>query len=128
MIDLDGADRHFATRTLGRRWREFSADQRKAAVEQAKRDFSRALGRPMREDEPPFRYGDQVRDEFAVYEQALFSLLRDESPDLEGVSVPSLEPDERQGAARSQGAGVGKWSAEALAWLGASGRVQTVMG
>lgn len=129
MIDVDGADAYFSTRTMGRSWREFSAEQRKAAIEQAKRDFSRALGRALKEDEAQYRYGDQARDEFAAYEQALYSLLRDAQPDLEGVSVPSLEPDERQGAAQtSAGAGVGKWSAEALAWLGASGRVQTVMG
>ena len=127
-IDVDGADAYFATRTMAKSWKEYSADQRKAAIDQAKRDFARALGRPMDENEPPFKMGDQTRDEYAVYEQALYSLLRDALPEGRGVFTPSLEPDEKQDASRSLGTGKGKWSEEALAWLGASGRVQTVLG
>ena len=128
MIDVNGADAYFATRTMGETWKEFSADQRKGAIEQAKRDFSRALGRPMREDEPQYRYGDQTRDEYAVYEQALFTLLRDANPNGTGTDIPSLEPDEKQDRRYTLGSGRGKWSEEALAWLGASNRVETVMG
>lgn len=128
MIDVDNANAYYAARTMGKAWTEFSVEQRKAAIEQAKRDFSRALARPMKEDEAPYRYGDQTRDEYAVYEQALYTLLRDALPELEGVQTPSLEPDESRSNRYTLESGKGKWSEEALAWLGASGRVETVMG
>ena len=128
MIDITGADAYFATRTMGATWLEFSADQRKCAIEQAKRDLSRALGRAMREDEPQFRFGDQTRDEYAVYEQALYALLRDVNPSGTGADIPSLEPDEKQDRQYTLGSGRGAWSKEALSWLGASNRVETVMG
>ena len=128
MIDVNGADAYFATRTMGEHWKEFSADQRKCAIEQAKRDLSRALGRAMREDEPQFKYGDQTRDEYAVYEQAVYTLLRHVNPSGTGVDIPSLEPDEKQDRQYTLGTGRGKWSEEALAWLGVSNRVETVMG
>ncbi len=128
MIDIDNANAYFSTRTVGKQWLEFSTDQRKAAIEQAKRDLSRALNRPMRENENPYQYGDTTRDEYAVYEQAIYTLLRDALPDLEGVSVPPLEPDEKQNTSYSMKTGVGKWSEEALAWLGASGRVEVMLG
>lgn len=128
MIVIENADAYFATRTMGKAWLEFSSEQRKAAIEQAKRDFSRALGRPMKEDEGAYIYGQQTRDDFAVYEQALYTLLRDAQPEITGVSTPSLEPDEKQDKRHTLSAGTGKWSEEALAWLGTNGRVQIVMG
>lgn len=128
MIDVNGADAYFATRTMGAAWKEFSAEQRKCAIEQAKRDLARALRRPMEEHEPQFRYGDVTRDEFAVYEQALFTLLRDVNPNGGGSDIPSIEPDEKKPSGYTLGTGKGKWSEEALAWLGASSRVETVMG
>ena len=127
-INIDNADAYFATRTVVAAWGEYSAEQRKAAIEQAKRDLSRALGRPMREDEPQYRYGDETRDEYAVYEQAVFTLLRDAEPKGNGSDIPSLDPDEKADARTVMRTGGGKWSEEALAWLGASGRVQTVLG
>lgn len=127
-INTQGADRYFATRTLNSAWKEFSAEQRECAIEQAKRDLSRALRRPMREDEKPYQYGDAVRDEFAVYEQALFTLLRDANPNGAGSDIPSLEPDEKQGHAYTLKSGHSKWSEEALAWLGGSSHVGVVLG
>jgi len=127
-MDVTGADAYFATRTMGSHWHEFSADQRKCAIAQAMRDLSRALGRPMRTDERAYRYGDRVRDEFAVYEQALYTLLRDANPSATGTDIPSLEQDEKRDTRYTLGTGKGKWSEEALAWLGASNRVETVMG
>ena len=128
MIDVNGADTFFSTRTVGAAWEEFSADQRKCAIEQAKRDLARALGRAMREDEPQFRRGDRTRDEYAVYEQALYTLLRDANPSGTGADIPSIEPDERQGRRYSLAAGCGKWSEEAIAWLGVSSSVQVSLG
>jgi len=129
MINVDNADAYFSARTMGAAWMEFASDQRKAAIEQAKRDLSRALNRPMTEDEAQYVYGDQTRDEYAVYEQALYTLLRDAQPrGVTGSDIPSLSPDERQNTGYTLSSGKGKWSEEALAWLGAGGRVQIVLG
>ena len=128
MIDVNGADAYFSTRTMGAAWLEFSATQRKCAIEQAKRDISRALRRPMNEGEPQYRPGDAVRDEYAVYEQALFTLLRDVNPNGCGSDIPSIEPDEKRQHSYTLQSGRGKWSEEALAWLGVSSHVATVMG
>lgn len=127
-INVDNADAYFSSRTMGKTWAEYSPEQRKAAIENAKRDLARALGRPMREDEPQYRYGDQTRDEYAVYEQALYTLLRDALPDGGGSDIPSLEPDEKKDRRQTLSTGKAKWSEEALAWLGASGRVETIIG
>ena len=129
MIDHNGAKTYFSTRTMGSAWAEYSTEQRRTAIEQAKRDLSRALGRPMRENEPQYAYGDTTRDEYAVYEQALFSLLRDAMPNGSGGGdIPAPVSEDAQDAAYSLAKGKGKWSEEALAWLGARGRVQTVLG
>lgn len=129
MIDLSGATAYFKSHTRFKVWNEYSSEQRERAIEQAKRDLSRALGRPMREDEPPYAFGDRTRDEYAVYEQALFTLLRDVLPlGVGGGDIPSPSSEDAQDAAYSLAKGKGKWSEEALAWFGASGRVQTVMG
>ena len=128
MIDVNGADAYFSTRTMGASWLEFSAAQRKCAIEQAKRDISRALRRKMNEHEAQYHYGDAVRDEYAVYEQAIFTLLRDVNPNGGGSDIPSIEGDEKRPHAYSLQSGRGKWSEEALAWLGVSSHVATVMG
>lgn len=128
-IDVNGADTYFSSRTSGDDWAAYSAEQRKAAIEQAKRDFSRALGRAMDEDEAQYRYGDRTRDEYAVYEQALYTLLRDAVQKGASLSpVPSLNPDEAEEPRKVHSTGFGKWSAEALAWLGASVRTEIVKG
>lgn len=128
MIRIDNADAYFKSHPMGAAWSEYSADRRKAAIEYAKRELSRALGRPLREDEPPYRYGDRTRDEYAVYEQALYVLLRDCQSDAAGVVMPSAEPDEAQPTAHTMATGKDHFAAEALRWLGGSVRVETVLG
>ena len=127
-INIEGADAYFASHAMGKAWKEYAPEQRKAAIEQAKRDFSRALGRPMNENEAPYRYGDETRDEYAVYEQALYSLLRFTLPNGGGADIPSLEPDEKADRKKTLSKGGEKWSEEALAWLGAVGRVEIMKG
>ena len=128
MISIDSANAYFSNHSRRADWEGFSTGQRNAALAQAVRDFSRALGRPLRDDEPTFRLGDRRRDEFAAYEQALYSLIRDAPAEGELQSpVPSLNPDESAAPRKSLSTGRGKWSAEALAWLGCRQVVQTAM-
>lgn len=117
-ISVEGARAYFKTRTAGDAWNEYSTEQKEAAIAQARRDLSRSLGRPLRENEPPYHEGDRTRDEFAVYEQALYTLLRDTAPKGgSGSAIPSINQGETTVKARTLRTGEGKWSMEALSWL-----------
>lgn len=116
-IDIQGANRYFGETTLAGTWMEYSTDQRSAAIAQAKRELSKAIGRAMREDEPPYAPGDAKRDEYAVYEQALFSLVRDADPMGSGAAIPSLDADDRRPVGFTLRDGMGNWSKRALSWL-----------
>ena len=118
MIDVNGAAKYFSASTLSQAWSEYSGKQKEAAIAQAKREFGRALGRPLREDEPPFKDGDQVREEYAAYEQAIYTLLRDAQPTGTGTAVPSLDQDDQRAPAHTLAGSKGQWSPRALAWLG----------
>ena len=128
MICIDNADAYFFAHPMGKVLKEYDAEQRTNAIEYAKRELSRALGRPLRDDEPQYKYGDRVRDEYAAYEQALYALLRDSQPKVAGVVMPSAEPDEAQPTAHTMANGKDHFAAEALRWLGGSVRVETVLG
>lgn len=121
-INVQGANAYFAGRTLCRQWNEYSAAQKDAALLQARRDLSRALGRPMRDDEPPYKEGDTRRDEYAVYEQAVYSLIRSVSPEGSGNLVQPLDSAETHFVTSLNTAG-GKFSMDALSWLADGVRV-----
>ena len=114
-INLQNANAYFKGRTIGGVWKQYSGDQKNTALLQAKRELSRELGRPMREDEPPYKEGDRRRDEYAVYEQALFDLVRDAMPEGDGEATPPLNAD-TNGQAQLVSVG-GRWSRDALLWL-----------
>lgn len=117
MISVGNANAYFEGRTVGKFWDEYSGEQKEAAITQARRDLARAIGRPMKDDEPPYVEGDRRRDEYAVYEQALYTLLRDTNPEGGGSAVPSLNGDEVRQKNATLAVGGGKWSIEALSWL-----------
>ena len=116
-ITVQNANAYFSGRTMGDMWSEYSGEQKQAAIQEARRDLSRALRRPIRDDEPPYREGDSTRDEYAVYEQALYSLLKYAEPKGTGAATPSLNGDETRPKSTRLEIGGGKWSMEALAWL-----------
>lgn len=116
-ITVQNANAYFRGHTLGSSWNEYSGEQKDMAIQQARRDLSRALGRALDDEEPPYVEGDTKRDEYAVYEQAVYSLIRSVQPNGGGSSVPSLEPDEAKPKIHQLSIGGGKWSMEALSWL-----------
>lgn len=117
-ITLERAAVYFSKHAQRDLWNEYSLHQKEAAIAQARRDLSRALGRPMRDDEPEYAEGDRTRDEYAVYEQALYTLLRDADPRGAVESpVPSLNQAEVPSGRLSRLSGHGKFSPEALSWL-----------
>lgn len=117
MISIQNANAYFKNRTIGRQWELYSGAQKQAAIDQARRDLAKAIRRPMKDDEPPYREGDTKRDEYAVYEQAVYSLLRDTLPEGTGEATPNINGDEAKSANTQLAVGGGKWSIEALSWL-----------
>ena len=120
-ITAEGASAYFAKTTFSEQWAAYSRDQKGAAVQMAKREFARAIGRPLNEDEPPYVDGDAVREDYAAYEQALFTLLRDCQPHGTGTAVPALDQDDQKSPAYTLAESKGQWSPRALAWLGSIG-------
>lgn len=120
MITIENANAYFLAHTYSRQWQEYSHEQRSAAILQARRDLSRALGRPMRENEPPYAEGQRKRDEFAVYEQAIYTLLRTAQP--EGLRSVVQPLDSAESVEKLKASPAGKFSMEALSWLGDSVR------
>lgn len=116
-ITVQGASAYFRTTSFSEKWEEYSTDQQHAAIAQARRELAKALGRPMRDDEPPYAEGDAKRDEYAVYEQALYSLVRDAEPAGGGAAIPSLDADDRRSVGFTLRDGFGNWSKRALSWL-----------
>lgn len=55
-------------------WAAFDEQHRLGAIATARRGIARMLGRAMKDTEAAYKEGDRVRDEFAVYEQALYLL------------------------------------------------------
>jgi hypothetical protein len=114
MINVQNANSYFAGHTLGKAWNEYSGAQKDAAILQARRELSALVLRPMRDDEPPYREGDAWRDEYAVYEQAVYLLLRDSLPVGGGELTPSLDEAKERPVPRSV---CGRWSESAVNWL-----------
>ena len=123
-INLMGANEYFRVHAKSEIWGEYSQAQREGAIENAKQDLSGELGRPMNEDEPPYKHGDRVREDRAVYEQALFILeqigiVRGKSSPVPSLTAVTDEPETR--VSRTHG----KWAPKALRWLGYSGAIAT---
>lgn len=122
-INVEGASQYFKGTTFSAKWGEYTKDQKESAIEMAKREFGRALGRPLNEDEPPYKHGDETREEFAAYEQAIYTLLRDVQPSVSGTAVPSLDQEDQKSPPFTLAGGKGQWSPRALSWLGKIGTV-----
>lgn len=117
MITVERANAYFATRTVGQVWNEYALEQKEAAIAQAKRDLAKAIHRPIKTDEPEYVEGEEKRDEYAVYEQAFFALVRDCPPMGDGDVVPSLDPDTKKPVFQTVNVGNCAFSIEALKWL-----------
>ena len=118
MISIEGASKYFLSTTFSQKWSEFSSQLKSAAIEMARREFARALGRPLASDADGYKEGDRTCEEFAVYEQALYTLLRDAQPTGTGTAVPALDQQDQQAMPYTLARHSGQWSPRALAWLG----------
>ncbi|HON47402.1 MAG: hypothetical protein PHG74_07905 [Kiritimatiellae bacterium] len=122
MISFDRAQTYFGAENHHKAavWSAFGQAHRTGAIAAARRVLSRGLGRSMDENEPAYKEGDRTRDEYAVYEQALWMLENGQVADADGndpVPVLTGRPDTED--VRSTSASV--YAPEALRWLGMTG-------
>lgn len=75
-ITFDDAEAYFSEdqHVKAAIWAEWPEASRRAAILHARRLLSRALKREMSDTEAAYVEGDETRDEYAVYEQALWCL------------------------------------------------------
>lgn len=119
MIDFDGAQIYFGggNHYKAAIWSGFSATHRRGAIASARRVLTRALGRKLKDNELPYKEGDRLRDEYAIYEQALWMLEHGQIADATGNDpVPVLTGAPEPNVMRTAGAGL--YAPEALRWLG----------
>tara|TARA_Y100000310_G_scaffold211955_1_gene212754 strand:+ start:349 stop:735 length:387 start_codon:yes stop_codon:yes gene_type:complete len=75
-MDINGADGYFAKDNHSRAgvWGKFSSDLKKAAIAEAKRDLTRILKRELDEPSDATDLTEFPRDDYAIFEQALYRL------------------------------------------------------
>ena len=123
-IDIIGAGSYFQSHSKAGIWAQYSTAQKTSAIAQAKRELSRELGRVLDENEPAYQQGDETRDEYAVYEQALH-LLGQAGKAMNGSSgIPALKGKSETTAKQVKT----KFSDDCLRWLGARIGVLMVRG
>ena len=121
MIDIAAADTYFSAdnHTGASSWAGFSRSARTGAVAEARRLLSRALCRALDDALPAYCEGDTHRDDFAVFEQALF-ILRNSASTINGgvtpypAAVPTTGAEDQQ----PEPTYAGGICVAALAWLG----------
>lgn len=121
-IDFTGAQVYFGTANHHKAavWSGFGQGHRTGALAAARRVLARGLGRAMRADESAYNEGDRTRDEYSVYEQALWMLENGQVADATGNDpVPVLTGKADTADTRAPGASL--YAPEALRWLGMIG-------
>jgi len=100
-------------------WADAGEDACTAAIAQARRILGRALRRAMNDDEAAYAEGDATRDEYAVYEQALWLIENGTIATSEGTAaLAELAGGQDAGARGSTPAVAALYAPEALRWLG----------
>jgi hypothetical protein len=83
--------------------------------------LTRALGRPLNDAEAAYSEGDRTRDEYAVYEQALWMLENGQIADATGNDPVPILAGRQDTADGSGGNSFSLFASEALRWLGWTG-------
>jgi hypothetical protein len=120
MIDTDGALAYFTLHPRASVWQGAGEDARSAALTHARRQLARTLGRALDDAEAAYSEGDQTRDEYAVYEQALYLLQNHPGPNVEG-SVPGYVSQDPAVKDAGRPGGAALLAPETLRWLGVTG-------
>ena len=98
-ITKENAEVYFRSdnHTKSQKWSSFNDTEKTAAIAQARRDITMMMDITLDDNEDDYIEGDFIRNDYAVYEQALFSLQNTVSPNEEGSGpqYEQTEPDAR---------------------------------
>jgi hypothetical protein len=102
-------------------WEAFNEDQKTAAIAQAKRVLNRACA--LDDIETDIDVTMEINPEYAIYEQALYSLMNMPMSNADGTfAVAQAADPEAEGKARKAETGV--IAPEAISWLVVRGGVE----
>jgi len=126
-ITPENADKYFApeNHVQSEVWFKFAGAHRAGAVANARRIFEREFRRAL--DDTGASDTIFYREDFAVYEQALWLLLGSPFGDGSGGDAVSILSGDAEGVAEANGRRRPRWSPDAIRWLGGTG-ASTVRG
>jgi hypothetical protein len=119
-IDTNGASAYFTEHPRASVWQGAAPEAQQAALTHARRQLARTLGRGLNDAEAAYIEGDTSRDEYAVYEQALYLLQNHPGPNVEG-SVPGFVSQDPAVKNAGRPGGAALLAPETLRWLGVTG-------
>ncbi len=123
MINKANADLYFSEHVKSPVWMGFTDELREAAILSARRLLSRDLKRALDDNEPEYEEGDYFRDEYAIYEQAIYMLENNRVVSLNQESSPYPIAEAPHGP-QQDSLPTKKpfiYAEEALRWLGVNG-------
>jgi len=121
MIDTSGATTYFKAHLKGGTWSQASAIAKSAAISTARRILSRALGRAMSDTESTYVEGDLTRDEYAVYEQAIYLIENGAIANGDGTAPQPILTGSIEQPDTPRTGETALYAPEALRWLGYTG-------
>lgn len=127
MIDANGAADYFDGHLKADIWSNASETATDAAIVQARRILSRALGRAMCDTLAAYVEGETVRDDFAVYEQAIYLIENGAIANGQGSAPQPVLAGAVDRTDTMRAGALDILAPEALRWLGYRGAV-TVCG
>lgn len=128
-ISYAGSIDYFQNHMLGDVWTKAGETVCESAIAQARRQLSRAMGRELQDDEDAYAEGDLNRDEYAVYEQALWLIVNGPIANGAGTAPVAMLVADGGNPENVRERDRRYFSPEALAWLGCSmGRLQLSRG
>ena len=103
-------------------WAQAGEEACASAICAARRTLARALGRAMNDAEDAYAEGDNTRDEYAVYEQALWMIENGVVANGQGSAALAQMAGAQDAQARvATGSQAALYAPEALRWLGWTG-------
>lgn len=124
-ITHENAAAYFGTHPEGHIWTQAGDTAQQNVLAQARRQLARALGRALSDTEAAYVEGDTRRDEYAVYEQALWLIKNGVVANGEGSAPDALLTADGADPGQPARRDTRVYGPEALRWLGYRGAVVT---
>jgi hypothetical protein len=121
MINYAGSITYFQGHLKGNIWTQAGEKSCTVAIAAARKVLSRGLGRAMDDSEVAYEEGDTCRDEYAVYEQALYLLENGVIANGDGSAPQPILTGATEAPDQPRRGESSLYAPEALRWLGYTG-------